>query len=140
MPANTSFRSYWVYILASRRNGTLYVGVTNSIRRRMWQHKNQLVEGFTKKHGVDLLVHLEEFRNIDRAISREKQIKGWLRKRKLGLTEAVNPEWNDLSAGWHDTRWILRSAQNDTLRMRFDRLPDICAWNFRDALRHTNPH
>ncbi len=102
MCAETSQHTYWVYILASQRNGTLYVGVTNSIQRRVWQHKAKLIEGFTKQYNVTLLVHFEQFRDVNDAIAREKQIKGWLRKRKLALIETGNPEWNDPSASWHD--------------------------------------
>lgn len=93
---------YWVYILASKRNGTLYVGVTNSLIRRVWQHKQKLIEGFTKQYGVDQLVHYEAYRDVRHAIAREKAIKGWTRKRKLALIEADNPGWVDLAANEHD--------------------------------------
>jgi len=94
--------SYWVYIVTNKRNGTLYVGVTNSIHRRIWEHKQKQIEGFTKKYGLTNLVHFEEFRSPSWAITREKEIKGWLRRRKLELIEKDNPNWVDLSAGWYD--------------------------------------
>ncbi len=87
---------YFVYILASRRNGTLYTGVTNDVMRRTWQHKNDLVKGFTKKYGVHILVWYEVHGDIDAAIMREKQIKGWNRAWKLRLIEKNNSGWNDL--------------------------------------------
>ena len=98
--AHPSNRSFWVYILTNKRNGTLYVGVTNSLERRIWEHKTKAIEGFTKQYGLSRLVHFEQFRHITEAIAREKEIKGWLRKRKLGLIEADNPGWADLSANW----------------------------------------
>jgi putative endonuclease len=90
--------SYWVYILASKRNGTLYVGVTNDLVRRVWEHKNDFVEGFTKKYGVHLLVYFEQAASPDAAIEREKQLKKWNRSWKLELIEKENPEWRDLYA------------------------------------------
>jgi putative endonuclease len=83
-------------MLASRRNGTLYTGVTNDIGRRVWEHKNDLVEGFTKKYGVHILVWYETHEDINTAIAREKQIKGWNRVWKLRLIEKENSGWNDL--------------------------------------------
>ena len=87
---------YWVYILCSKRNGTLYIGVTNNLIRRTYEHKQGLVEGFTKKYAVDKLVYTEEFNDINNAISREKTIKKWNRAWKLRLIEQQNPEWKDL--------------------------------------------
>ena len=95
-------RTYFVYIMTNRRNGTLYAGVTNALERRVWQHKNKLLAGFTKRYGLDRLVWFETFRDIRNAIDREKQIKAGSRARKITLIEAMNPEWNDLSAGWYD--------------------------------------
>jgi putative endonuclease len=100
MSAHAANRAYWVYILTNKRNGTLYIGVTNSLERRTWEHKTKAIEGFTKKYGLDCLVHFEQFRDVNRAIDREKEVKGWLRKRKLELIERDNPQWTDLSAGW----------------------------------------
>ena len=89
-------KRYFVYILSSQRNGTLYIGVTNDLTKRVYEHKNNLVEGFTKKSEVHLLVYFEEFHNVDEAIIREKRLKKWRRAWKLRLIETSNPEWNDL--------------------------------------------
>lgn len=85
-----------VYILASMRNGTLYVGVTSDLIKRVWQHKTGLVEGFTNKYAVHHLVYFELHDSMGNAITREKQIKEWQRKWKLNLIEANNPTWKDL--------------------------------------------
>ncbi len=90
-------RRYFVYMLASRRNGTLYVGVTNDLPRRVHEHQTGAVPGFTKRYGVMRLVWSEAHADINEAIAREKQIKGWNRAWKLKLIEASNPEWNDLT-------------------------------------------
>ena len=87
---------YFVYMLASRRNGTLYIGVTNALIRRTFEHMNDLIDGFTKKYGVHRLVWFETYDNIDAAIAREKQLKGWNRAWKIKLIEKNNPGWNDL--------------------------------------------
>ncbi|WP_177746145.1 GIY-YIG nuclease family protein [Candidatus Avelusimicrobium fimicolum] len=88
--------TYAVYILASKRNGTLYTGVTNNLLRRIWEHKNNIVEGFTKKYNVHLLVHYELFTDIRLALAREKEIKQWTRAWKTQLIEKDNPLWKDL--------------------------------------------
>lgn len=88
--------TYYVYILASRRNGTLYVGVSNDVIRRTWEHRNNLVDGFTKKYGVHLLVWYELHEDINKAIAREKQLKKWNRAWKIKLIEKNNTGWNDL--------------------------------------------
>lgn len=85
-----------VYILASKRNGTLYVGVTSNLTQRIWQHKNNLVDGFTKKYHVHRLVYYELHQEMLDAIQREKQIKKWRRQWKIELIEKSNPEWIDL--------------------------------------------
>ena len=85
-----------VYLLASRRNGTLYVGVTSNLVKRIWQHKEDVFEGFTKRYGVHLLVWYEGHDSMVSAIEREKAIKEWKRRWKLELIEALNPEWRDL--------------------------------------------
>ena len=87
---------YYVYILASRRNGTLYIGVTSDLVRRVYEHRNSVVEGFTKKYRVCCLVYYEMTQRIEDAIVREKQIKKWNRKWKLRLIESFNPDWCDL--------------------------------------------
>lgn len=91
--------TYYVYILSSS-TGTLYIGVTNSLERRMYEHKNKLVEGFTKKYNIDRLLYYEEFLDVNEAISREKVLKGWLRKKKLALVRTKNPKFIDLSEDW----------------------------------------
>lgn len=90
-------KSYYVYILASQRNGTLYVGVTNNLKNRLEQHKSGDTEGFTKKYNVKKLVHFEQTESIETAITREKQLKNWQRSWKIELIEKENPEWRDLS-------------------------------------------
>ena len=85
-----------VYILASQRNGTLYIGVTSDLIRRVWQHKEGLAEGFTKEHGVKMLVWYEQHATMESAIGKEKAMKKWLRAWKLKTIEQTNPEWNDL--------------------------------------------
>ena len=90
---------YWVYI-ATNGAKTLYTGVTNDLRLRIWQHKNRLTPGFTSKYRIDRLVYFEQTPNVRGAIAREKQIKGWRRAKKLQLIESVNPAWADLSAKW----------------------------------------
>jgi len=85
-----------VYILASQKNGTLYVGVTSNLKKRIWEHKNDITEGFTKKYGVHILVYYEPCPSMHQAITREKQIKGGSRKKKLILIEERNPQWKDL--------------------------------------------
>lgn len=85
-----------VYILASRRNGTLYIGVTSNLRQRIWEHKNGIAEGFTKRYGVHMLVYYELHASMVDAIIREKQLKKWNRAWKLKLIESQNPAWRDL--------------------------------------------
>lgn len=88
-------KTYFVYLLASQRNGTLYVGVTSDLVRRIWEHKNDVVEGFTKKYRVHQLVWFEAADNPESAILREKQIKKWRRAWKIQLIETSNPQWID---------------------------------------------
>ena len=87
---------YYVYILFSKKNGTLYVGVTNDLIKRIWQHKNKVADGFTKRYNVNNLGYYEIFGDINLAIAREKQLKGGNRKTKLELIELNNPDWQDL--------------------------------------------
>ncbi|WP_342360953.1 GIY-YIG nuclease family protein [Terrarubrum flagellatum] len=91
-----SERTYWVYITASARNGTLYVGVTNDLERRIFEHREGRTKGFTQRYGVTRLVWYEDYPRAIDAIQREKNIKKWPRKWKLDLIEAMNPEWRDL--------------------------------------------
>ena len=93
-------KNYYIYILASKRNGTLYIGVTNNLEKRIYEHKNGLVEGFTSKYAIHKLVYFETTDDINSAILREKQLKKWDRKWKLELIERRNPNWIDLSNTW----------------------------------------
>lgn len=92
----TRERSYWVYVLASQLGGTLYIGVTSDLVRRVYEHKTKAAEGFTKKHDVDRLVYFERFDDIENAIRREKRLKKWNRAWKVRLIEEQNPNWDDL--------------------------------------------
>jgi putative endonuclease len=89
-------KTYYVYMLASRRNGTLYLGVTNDLSRRVYEHKTKALPGFTSRYGVHMLVWYEVYENINDAIGREKQLKKWERVWKLKLIEDFNPTWRDL--------------------------------------------
>ncbi|ERT07298.1 GIY-YIG catalytic domain protein [Lyngbya aestuarii BL J] len=86
----------------TNKSKTLYTGVTNDRIRRVYEHKNKLIPGFTQKYNITLLVYYEETPDISAAIAREKQIKGWLRQKKIDLIESVNPNWQDLSLKWYD--------------------------------------
>ena len=88
---------YYVYLLTNRNDAVMYVGVTNDLKRRIIEHRSGLIEGFTKKYHVHKLVYYETFRNINNAIKREKQLKGWVREKKNRLVESVNPQWKDLA-------------------------------------------
>ncbi len=137
--------NYWAYIMASVSR-VIYVGVTNNLERRVWEHKNKAVEGFTQKYNCTKLVWFEEFREIRDAIACEKRIKGWLRAKKMAMIEERNPYWKDLSNGWHEgvpakaeTLEILRCAQNDrpcgcrAERSEASRLLPISRKNDRDS-------
>jgi putative endonuclease len=89
-------KQYFVYILASKRNGTLYIGVTNALGRRVWEHREGIVDGFTKKYGVKMLVHYEAFEEVGAAIHRETRLKKWKRQWKIDLIQRNNLEWVDL--------------------------------------------
>ena len=95
-------RDYYVYLLTNL-SGTLYTGVTNDIQRRMYEHKNKLVEGFTKRYNIDMLVYYEVTSDIGEALTRERQIKAWRRSKRIGLIESANPQWRDLSEGWYSS-------------------------------------
>ncbi len=92
-------KQYYVYIMTNKSR-TLYTGVTNSLERRVAEHKQKLMAGFTSKYNLTQLAYCEVFSDIRDAIAREKQIKGWLRSKKIALIESVNPEWKDLSEEW----------------------------------------
>ena len=89
-------KNFCVYILTSKRNGTLYIGVTSNLIKRIWEHKEGVADGFTKKHGVKKLVYYEQHENAESAIKREKRLKEWKRGWKLELIEKGNPNWEDL--------------------------------------------
>ena len=115
---------YYVYVMTNKSR-TLYTGITNNLERRVYEHKNKLIEGFTKKYNITKLVYYEISNDVEAAIAREKQIKGWLRRKKIALIESVNPQWKDLSKGWFrdvtlnpersegEGSQIIRLAQND---------------------------
>lgn len=93
-------KTYYTYILTNTSNSTIYIGVTNNIIRRMFEHKNHLVPGFTDRYNCTKLVYYQEFADINEAISKEKSLKGKVRKKKIELIELNNPKWKDLSDGW----------------------------------------
>ena len=88
---------YYVYILTNKTNSVMYIGMTSNLTRRLYEHKNGIVEGFSKKYKTHKLVYVEEYDNVNDCISREKQLKGWIRAKKNALVESINPCWNDLS-------------------------------------------
>ncbi|WP_111684760.1 GIY-YIG nuclease family protein [Winogradskyella tangerina] len=91
---------YYLYILSNKYNGTLYIGITNNLERRMFEHKNQLIDGFSKKYKLNRLVYFETFQYITDAIRREKNMKKWKRQWKINLIEEENKNWSDLSKHW----------------------------------------
>ena len=92
---------YYVYILTNTYNTVLYIGVTNNLERRLYEHKNKLVDGFTKKYNLHKLVYFDTTTDVRSAIEREKQLKGWARAKKNALIESINPDWTDLSEDWY---------------------------------------
>jgi putative endonuclease len=93
---------YFVYLLASKVRGTLYIGVTNDLQRRVYEHKKANLKSFTKKYGVNMLVYFETFQDVKEAIKREKNLKKWKRAWKIKLIENDNSNWNDLADDWYD--------------------------------------
>jgi putative endonuclease len=93
--------TYYVYIMTNR-SGTLYIGMTNDLVRRVYQHKKKLVVGFTERYNINRLIYYEETNDVGVAQTRERQLKGWLRSKKIALVKSMNPEWKDLSEGWYD--------------------------------------
>jgi putative endonuclease len=93
------YKKYWVYIVCSN-SGTLYIGITNNIERRVREHKRSEIEGFASTYGCNRLVYYESFDDVHKAIAREKQLKGWVRRKKIALIESVNPRWQDLAEKW----------------------------------------
>ena len=94
-----TMKQYYVYIMTNRSR-TLYVGVTNDLERRVYEHKSKLMPGFTARYSITQLVYFAATSDVRSALAREKQIKGWLRAKKIALIESMNPEWRDLSADW----------------------------------------
>jgi putative endonuclease len=92
-------KEYYVYIMTNKSR-TLYTGVTNNLMRRVYEHKNKMVRGFTNKYNIQFLVYYESTSSIHSALQREKQFKGWLRSKKIALIDSVNPTWKDLSEEW----------------------------------------
>lgn len=98
-------KQYWVYIMTNQSR-TLYTGVTKNLMRRVLEHKLELIPGFTRKYRIKNLAYYEEWNDVRDAIKREKQIKGWLRIKKVALIESSNPKWRDLSAGWYGDSYV----------------------------------
>lgn len=98
-----TIHQYYVYLLASKIRGTLYIGVTNDLQRRVYEHKMGIKKGFIQKYGVNKLVYFETFQNIEEAITRENNMKKWKRAWKVKLIEKENIQWLDLSKDWYDT-------------------------------------
>ena len=92
--------TYYAYLLTNWNNKVIYLGVTNNLERRLYEHKNKLVKGFTEKYNVNRLVYFEETQDVTAAIAREKEIKKWRREKKNQLVNRMNPNWKDLSSGW----------------------------------------
>ena len=96
------YNTYYTYIMSNLNNTTIYVGVTNDLERRVSEHKSGLIPGFTQKYNCKKLVYFESFSDIEQAIAREKQLKGWVRKKKDALIDSMNPNRNDLAADWNE--------------------------------------
>jgi putative endonuclease len=116
---NLEMKQAWVYIMASQRNGTLYIGVTSDIVRRIWEHREGVLPGFTRRYGCKLLVWYESHSNMEAAIRREKALKAWQRRWKLRLIEAENPDWNDLwlslfGEGMNVAHWLAALEEQDS--------------------------
>lgn len=94
-------KKYYVYIMTNKYNTVIYTGMTNDLKRRVYEHKQKQIPGFTSKYNIVKLVYFEETSDVNSAIAREKQIKGWLRKKKIALIEADNPQWHDLNESWY---------------------------------------
>ena len=100
-------RTYFVYILASH-NRRRYIGMTNDLERRVYQHTRKLIPGFTARYNINQLVHIEEYSDVYETMDRERQLKRWVRVKKMNLIERDNPGWHDLSAGWYPTEGTVR--------------------------------
>ena len=95
------YKQYFIYMMTNRWKNVLYTGMTNSLEKRVWQHKNKAIPGFTKRYNCDRLVYFEIYGEVDQAIARETQLKTWSRTKKDALIATMNPEWNDLAADWY---------------------------------------
>ena len=95
-------KQYYVYIMTNQRNGTLYIGLTNDLHRRVLEHKQGIVKGFTKKYGLNMLVYYKEFYDHNEAFITERRMKNWKRIYKLNVIEEMNPEWKDLGEDWYE--------------------------------------
>ena len=104
---------YYVYILTNKSK-TLYTGITNDLQRRVFEHKQKIIHGFTSKYNIDKLVYFEISQDVNSAITREKQIKGWLRSKKVKLIESMNPAWQDLSNEWFDASTLEDFIKRDS--------------------------
>ena len=104
---------YYVYLLTNKNDKVMYVGVTNNLERRLYEHKTKMILGFTEKYNVNKLVYFEETSDVHTAIAREKEIKKWRREKKNNLVVAVNPEWKDLSDGWFEISPFGRDDNRD---------------------------
>ena len=93
---------YYLYIITNKKNGVLYIGVTNNLERRMFEHKNKLIKGFSSRYNLDKLVYLEAYQFVEDAIKREKNMKKWKREWKINLIVEDNPDWGDLSKDWFE--------------------------------------
>jgi len=112
-------RQFFVYIMTNGPKGAaLYVGISGDLRHRVWQHKNKLVPGFTSRYNLNQLVYYESFYYPDAAIAREKQIKGWLRSKKIALIESMNPRWDDLARDWQNMYKPEAAGRGRSLRLR----------------------
>lgn len=108
-------KTYFVYILCNA-SGTLYVGMTSDLEKRMYQHKGKILGGFTAKYNINKLLYIEEFTDVYDAMARERQLKGWSRRMKIALFDELNPGWHDLSAGWFDATPV-GSGDSDPITM-----------------------
>ena len=108
-------RDYFVYILTNQ-SGTLYTGVTNDLKRRVYEHKHKLIKGFTKKYNITRLVYYEVIAGVRDAIRREKQIKSWGRRKKLALIQSMNPKWRDLAKGCYEEVAVVAQGSDPSLR------------------------